>query len=132
MQTQAVYKSLSSRNRHKGFESAADTCYLSPTPLRSQLNYKRPGGRASQRLGDLVRRRLWQRRRVKPSTTAFVNSHDSPCSSFAGAAWWTMASVDRLVAQAEAQRKAIKHVLGLILDMLSRNSLYWLGEKPSL
>lgn len=40
--------------------------------------------------------------------------------------------MERVAADAEAQRKAIKHFLGLILDMLSRRSLYSLGEECSL
>eukprot|EP00887_Chlorella_sp_A99_P004794 scaffold4.g4794.t1 len=96
------------------------------------LDYKRPGGRASQRFGDLVRRRLWQRRAGAGTATALVSEDDATSRALAAAARGSAAEEiaaaekARAAVEAEAQRKAIKNFLGMVLDMLSRRSVFQL------
>lgn len=46
---------------------SARLCLTALPAPRSHLEYKRPGGRSSQRFGDMVRRRLWRRRAQRPA-----------------------------------------------------------------
>lgn len=75
------------------------------------LQYKRAGGRASQRFGDLCRRRAWQRR-----------DHGVLGSTLEPAA-----VADPAVAaarEAEAKNKALRGFITMILDLLSRRKLW--------
>jgi len=106
------------------------------------LQYKRPGGRASQRFGDTCRRRLWRRRSdrsdgigegISGNTSGVaaislnknnaegidVNDDRNTYSSTANAA----AAKAR---EAEAKNKALRGFMVMVLDLLSRRKVWTL------
>lgn len=74
------------------------------------LQSPRPGGRASRRFNDGVRRRAWRRRDHASAGVAV-----EPPSEAAAA---------QRVREAASQQRAIKAFLGLVLDLLSRRQLF--------
>lgn len=56
---------------------------MPPFAYCSHLEFKRPGGRSSQRFGDMVRRRLWRRRAPSPRPST---QGDEACALAAAAA----------------------------------------------
>ena len=75
------------------------------------LQYKRAGGRASQRFGDLCRRRAWQRR-----------DHGVLGSTLEPAAVVDPAVV--AAREAEAKNKALRGFITMILDLLARRKVW--------
>lgn len=75
------------------------------------LEHKRAGGRASQRLGDLVRRRLWRRKKGGVSTTGSLSA------SLQNQAFQATHSL-------ESNKRALRTFLKLILDVVSKKN-FW-------
>jgi hypothetical protein len=113
------------------------------------LQYKRPGGRASQRFGDTCRRRAWRKRGGAVDTSSGGNisvaaislNNDSSSTEGAtintneknnrnaGAAASAAASAAAAAAKAretEAKNKAIRGFVTMILDLLSRRNVWTL------
>ncbi|PSC76092.1 Sn1-specific diacylglycerol lipase beta [Micractinium conductrix] len=118
------------------------------------LEYKRAGGRSSARFGDTVRRRLW-RRCASPAGAAApavalpreATAGGSAAAAAAGAAAASTAAQEgaavgdvaaaagvamaaaeasRQAREEEAKRQAVKAFISMVLDLLSRRSLFTL------
>jgi hypothetical protein len=99
------------------------------------LEYKRPGGRASQRFGDTCRRRAWKRQQDITSNGVAAISLDTTSrgtaegggnnerSTTAAAAAAAAAAKAR---EAEAKNKALRGFITMVLDLLSRRKVWTL------
>lgn len=101
---------------------------MAACPSCRHLEYKRPGGRASARFGDTVRRRLWRRRQganaaaapavavpgvAEGGAAAAVAAAGEEGSGAAVAAAAALAARD-----AAANQKAIRQFIAMVLDVL--------------
>lgn len=82
----------------------------------NHLLFKRAGGRASQRWGDMVRRRKWRRQQAAPAAAGAAAAAAPAAARQAGA--------QRARGDAEAQRRAIRAFLAMVVDLLSRRQLW--------
>jgi hypothetical protein len=101
------------------------------------LQYKRPGGRASQRLGDTCRRRAWRRRsddnadiveRIDGGIAA-ISLNTNTTSKAQGIQindTNTSPSAAAKAREAEAKNKALRGFITMVLDLLSRRKVWTL------
>lgn len=94
------------------------------------LHNKRAGGRASQRFGDVVRRRRWRRKRDSTlRSNPQPNLVSSSATTIPDSPTPLPASENKNAAkrrEEQAKKKAIRAFSGMILDLLSRRNLWTL------
>ena len=102
---------------------------MAACPSCRHLEYKRPGGRASARFGDTVRRRLWRRRQGANAAAAPAVAVPGAAEGGAAAAvaaageeegsGAAVAAAAALAARdAAANQKAIRQFIAMVLDVL--------------
>jgi len=85
------------------------------------LEHERAGGRASQRLGDVVRRRVWVPRQ------GASNGQRGECGQTVGADLLTLSQQNKRFQRVhayESNRKALREFLRLVVDVISRER-FW-------